>query len=141
MKNQLTKRELKHKQILLKIKEEKKLKRLKKREEKILFLKFVKEIKERDKYRCQVCEKCFKNAKPQALQMAHILSKENYPSLKMDSNNVLCLCYYHHNNAPISSHLDGFAFTEFFKNKFPDRYNYLLKKMNESKILYYNKIY
>ena len=92
-----------------------------------------KSVKERDNYVCQVCQKSFKYAKPQSIQSAHILSKENYPELMYDLNNGLVLCFRDHKNSSISSHLDGFAFTQWFKEKFPDRYEYLVNKLKELK--------
>jgi len=120
----------KQKKILKKtiIKREKR--RLKK-EYKEKYAIWVKAVKERDNYTCQISDKYLKNADPRALQAAHILSKENYPELQFDVINGISLSYYYHKNAPISSHLDGFAFTEWFKNKFPDRYEYLLKKLKD----------
>ena len=129
----LTKRQLQKKATLFRKKEERKIERAIKKSKKQTYQDFVKIIKERDNYCCAVCGKNFKEAKPQALQMAHILSKENYPDLMLNPMNVLCLCFYHHKNAPISSHLDGFVFVEFFKNKFSDRYDYLLNYLKENK--------
>lgn len=122
----LTKRQLQKKNTKLRKKEERKIKRLNKRIEKEKYKSFVKQIKERDNYCCQICKKSFKNAKPQALQVAHILSKENYPELKLNEYNVLTLCFYHHKNAPISSHLDGFSFSYWFMNNYKERYEYLV---------------
>jgi len=125
----LTKRQLQKKATLLRHKEERKAKRLIKKNKKQAYREFVKSIKERDNYTCQISNKSFKDASPQSLQVAHILSKENYPELILDPNNVLCLSFYNHKNSPKSPHLDGFVFTHFFKEKFPKRYKYLMKKI------------
>ena len=127
----LTKRQLQKKATILKHKEEKKAKRLIKKNKKQVYKEFVKSIKERDNYTCQISKKSFKNASPQSLQVCHILSKENYPELMMDPNNVLCLSFYNHKNSPLSPHLDGFVFSYWFSKKFPKRYKYLVKKIVE----------
>ena len=131
----LTKRQLQKKATLLRHKEKKKAERLIKKNKKQAYKAFVKSIKERDNYTCQISNKSFKNASPQSLQVAHILSKENYPELMLDPNNVLCLSFYNHKNSPKSPHLDGFVFTQWFKEKFPDRYKYLVRwiKQNEKR--------
>ena len=127
----LTKRQLQKKATILRKKQEKKAKRLANKLEKQKYKDFVKSIKERDDYTCQISGKSFKNSKPQALPVCHIISKENYPELMLDPNNVLCLSFYHHKNSPLSTHLDGFCFSLWFKDKFPDRYRYLVKKLRE----------
>jgi len=126
-----TKRQLQKKATQLKRKEERKQFRLIKREEKQKYRDFVKAIKERDNYTCQISGKYLKDADPRALVVAHILSKENYPELMLNPNNVLSLSYYHHKNSFLSPHLDCFAFIEWFKGKFPERYCYLLKWLGE----------
>lgn len=107
-------------------------KRRLKREQKQKYKDFVKSIKERDNYCCQISGKSFKNSSPQSLQVSHILSKENYPELMFDENNVLCLSFYNHKNSPLSPHLDCFAFVNFFEKKFPERYKYLMEWLREN---------
>lgn len=107
--------------VLIRKREERRIKR----EQKQKYKDFVKFIKERDNYTCQISGKSFKNSKPQALPVCHIISKENYPELMLNPNNVLCLSFYHHLNSPLSTHLDGFAFSLWFKDKFPKRFRYL----------------
>lgn len=126
-----TKRQIRKKATLLRKKAERKIKREDKKFRKQIYKDFVKEIKERDNYTCQISGKYLKDSKPQSLQVVHILSKENYPEFMLDPINVICLSFYHHKNSPLSPHLDGFAFVEFFKNKFPDRYTYLINKLRE----------
>ena len=143
----LSKRELRKKQTLLKNKELNKIKRDKKRakklerklkrqekrrnileikkSKKLEYQEMVKFVKERDNYTCQVCKTDHRNSDPRAIAGAHILSKENYPELKLNTNNVITLCFACHKNAKISSHLDGFAFTLWLEKNFPDRYLYL----------------
>jgi len=130
-----TKRQLQKKATKLRHKEERKKQRAIKKSKKQEFEDFVKRMKERDGYNCQISGKNFKDADPRAYQMAHILSKENYPKLMMNENNVLCLSYYQHKNSPLSPHLDCLAFVEWFKNKFPARYEYLLSYLRTRQTL------
>jgi len=125
----LTKRQLQRKSTLLKHKLIRKSKRLIKKEAVLRYKEWAKAIKERDGYTCQVCNTNHKDSDPRAIQAAHILSKENYPELKLDMMNGITLCFSCHKNGRISSHLDGFAFSYFFKNKFPERYEYLIGKL------------
>lgn len=125
-----TKRQIQKKATKLRHKEQRKINREIKRTNKQKYKDWSKFIKERDNYTCQICNTNHRNSDLRAIQSAHILSKENYPELILDINNGITLCFACHKNASISSHLDGFAFTEFFKNKFPDRYAYLLEKLN-----------
>jgi len=126
MVNKIYKMKIKSKKISKSILKKREQRRIK-RENKLKFKEFVKKIKERDNYTCQISGKYLKDADPRALPMVHVLSKENYPSLKMDENNVLCLSFYHHKNSPLSPHLDGFVFVDWFKHKFPLRYKYLMR--------------
>ena len=82
-------------------------------------------VKNRDGWKCAICNKDYSNNK-KGLQAAHILSKENYPELMLDPMNIISLCFYHHKNAQISSHLDGFVFTQWLRKHRPEQYNYLV---------------
>jgi 5-methylcytosine-specific restriction endonuclease McrA len=83
-----------------------------------LFNDAIEIVKTRDKCLCQICLKPYN-------QVAHILSKENYPELKENPMNMICLCFYHHKIAPISSHLDGVVFTIWLQKNKPEIYNYI----------------
>jgi 5-methylcytosine-specific restriction endonuclease McrA len=107
------------------IKERKKLKSINRKAERERYTEWSKQVKERDNYTCQISGKKFHNSDPRALQTAHILSKSNYPELKLDIMNGICLSFWHHKNAPISSHLDGFAFAIWLEKNKPEQYNYL----------------
>ena len=120
----------KAKHILTKGYKEEQLKKQAKKQAKIDMDNFVKKIKERDNYTCQISNKNFKNAAPQALQMAHILSKENYPELMLNENNVICISFHHHKNSSISSHLDGFVFTRWLQINRPKQYKFLMKYLD-----------
>jgi len=119
------KKQLTKKQLL------KKQKRLEKREFKKKYSEWVLKVKTRDNYTCQISGKYLGDADPRALQACHILSKENYPELMFDENNGISLSFYYHKNAPISSHLDGFAFTIWLKENKPEQYAYLVQKLKE----------
>jgi 5-methylcytosine-specific restriction endonuclease McrA len=121
----LTKRQIQKKATLLKRKEERRAERLIKKSKKQLYKAWSKAIKQRDNWTCQVCKKYHKDSDPRAIQSAHILSKENYPELMLDSNNGLTLCFSCHKNAAISSHLDGVAFTFWLEKNKPEQYKYL----------------
>lgn len=123
------KKRLKKQEKLKKKKEARKIRLDIKKSKKEKYGNWSKSVKERDNYICQICNKHFD--KPHSLQSMHILSKENYPELMYDINNGLTGCFFDHKNSPLSSHLDGFAFSVFFKEKFPDRYEYLVKKLEE----------
>jgi hypothetical protein len=108
-------------------------KRQLKKEGKIKYIEWVKAVKERDNYTCQISGKYLKDADPRALQAAHILSKENYPELKYDIMNGISLSYYYHKNAPISSHLDGFAFALWLMKNKPEQFKYLTEFLEKNK--------
>lgn len=56
------------------------------------------EIKKRDMFLCQICLKCgiytYKN-----IQVHHIVSINDDYSKRLDSNNLITLCSYHHKQA------------------------------------------
>jgi 5-methylcytosine-specific restriction endonuclease McrA len=121
----LTKRELRKKLTLVKHKADRKLKRDIKKSQKTAYKEWAISVKERDNYTCQICKKDHRYSDPRAIQVAHILSKENYPELKLQSLNGITLCFACHKNAKISSHLDGFAFTLFLEKNKPEQYGFL----------------
>lgn len=121
----LTKRQLQKKATLLRHKEQRKVDREIKSSKKQAYKEWAKTIRERDNYTCQVCNTDHRNSDPRAIQAAHILSKENYPKLKLDVMNGITLCFACHKNAKISSHLDGFAFTIWLMKNKPSQFRYL----------------
>jgi len=112
-------------------KEKKKLKTLHRKAENEKHKEWADAVKERDKYVCQICGKSLKDGNVHNIQAHHILAKTTYPELKYDINNGLTLCYFDHKNSKFSPHLNGFSFTEIFKQKFPERYEYLLDMLRE----------
>lgn len=130
----ITKRQLQKKATLLRHKEQRKIERLEKKNSKEIYKQWAKAIKERDNYTCQVCKTDHRNSDPRAIQAAHILSKENYPELKLDMMNGITLCFACHKNAKISSHLDGFVFVRWLQNNKLEQYNYLIEWLKASEI-------
>lgn len=59
------------------------------------------------------------------LQCSHILPVKNYPSLRFEPDNVLCLCYAHHN---YWWHLNPVDATAFIEKKFGKDYIPMLKR-------------
>ena len=131
MKKELTKQQIRKQEKLLKRKEERKAKILNKKLFKEKYAEWVLKVKTRDNFTCQISGKYLGDSDPRALQACHILSKENYPELMFDEMNGISLSFYYHKNAPISSHLDGFAFTIWLKENKPEQYNYLVQKLKE----------
>lgn len=87
-------------------------------------MKLAKEIvKLRDMWTCQKCGKQWK-----WLQCSHVISDWKNTRLSVDSWNMKLLCYachfYRWHRNPIEA-------TEWFKEKFPERYEYLMEKNKE----------
>lgn len=79
-------------------------------------------IRIRDKMTCQKCEKEIIN--PQGADTSHVFCKNRYKSLKYNECNLKILCMWCHkwwHNVPIES-------AEWFKEKFPERWEYLQKE-------------
>ena len=86
-------------------------------------------IKIRDNYTCQKCGKVVSGTNCHA---SHVKSKGTYPRLRCDVENIKVLCYRCHRHW---WHIDVTEATEWFKEKFPLRWEYLQEaKMNQSKI-------
>lgn len=67
------------------------------------------------------------NGKPAILNAHHLIPKESFPNLRYDLRNGCCLCQYHHKFSKDSAHRGGLVFADWFKNKRPQDYAYLLK--------------
>ena len=71
------------------------------------------------------CQKCGKPVKGQNSHPSHVYGKKAYPHMRHDLQNVKILCYYCHrqwwHRQPIEAYL-------WFKEKFPERYDYLQKR-------------
>lgn len=87
---------------------------------------------ERDNYTCQKCNKDLKKVKPSGRAIHHIIPRQ-YKELFLAQENLLTLCSHCHHWGKESPHQNALVFSEWFKNKFPERYYYLLKKIEEIK--------
>lgn len=61
------------------------------------------------------------------LQHAHVISRRN-ETLRYDILNALSMCYKHHIHVWHTSPLEAM---EWFKNKYPERYNYLMSNRHK----------
>lgn len=88
---------------------------------------------ERDNWTCQMSGKKLLTRKE--CHPHHIISElsvlRKYPELIDDINNGILLGYYTHKAAPFSAHQGGFEWVLWFKEKFPERYEYLVNKIKE----------
>ena len=91
--------------------------------------------KERDGYICQHCEKkvAGKNA-----HGSHIYNEGQYKSMSADPENILCMCYYCHINWWHKNPLEA---SEWFREKYPELYQTLKLRSQESKIINWEKKY
>ena len=64
--------------------------------------------------------KCVRCGRP-PLAPHHLYRKGRYTRLRYDLDNVLSLCFYHHQEA----HLNGLEFANWFNEKYPARAKYL----------------
>jgi len=80
-------------------------------------------IVERDKSTCQWCNKKLEGRN---CHMSHVYSKGAHPELRHDPMNVKILCYHCHMQR---WHKDPLVAKDWFKSKFPDRYEYLARKI------------
>lgn len=88
--------------------------------------KFSKLIRDKD-----FCEAADVSTCGGKLQHAHVLPKKTYPNLRFDIMNALCLCYKHH---IFWAHRSPLEFTWWFQEKYPHRYDYLIKVNSRIKI-------
>ena len=77
-------------------------------------------IRLRDKNTCQWCGK--QGGNPQGMHVSHVIPRSAGDLLRWDYNNLKCLCFHCH----ISMwHKDPLIAKEWFKGKFPERFQYL----------------
>jgi len=81
----------------------------------------------RDDYKCQ---KCGKHVEGKAAHTSHVIPKSHGFNLRFDLNNLKILCFHHHINW---WHKNPVESGEWFKNKFPERWEYL--EQNKNKII------
>lgn len=56
------------------------------------WIKLRKQVLKRDNHMCQRCMIKFDLIETEHLQAHHIKSREHYPELEMDINNIICVC-------------------------------------------------
>jgi hypothetical protein len=77
------------------------------------------EVKQRDSY---ICQKCGKSLETRNCHASHVYSVGSTPQLQFDPLNMKTLCYFCHFNW---WHKNPFEASEWFEEKFPDRFEYL----------------
>jgi hypothetical protein len=82
---------------------------------------------------CELCNKKYKEinekGKPTILQAHHIIGREN-KNLAWDVLNGVSLCSFCHKWSRTGAHRGSIIFNEWFRLKYPERYDYLLKNWN-----------
>ena len=84
---------------------------------------------------CELCGKKYKElnekGKPTILQAHHIMDRYFYHRLSWDLQNGICLCSICHKFSAKSAHRGSIKFSEWFRNKYPEKYKYLLQVCDE----------
>ena len=83
--------------------------------------------KERDGYICQMCGKECEGSDAHG---SHVLNVGSYKYMELDPTNIKCLCSYHH---LLVWHKDVLGSSEWFKETFPERAEYL-DRMKKAKL-------
>ena len=83
-------------------------------------------IRERDDYTCQWCRKKLESKK---CQTSHVIPRANGNALYFDLQNLKVLCFYCHKH---KWHANPIEAESWFEAKFPDRYEYLMKRSHDS---------
>lgn len=78
----------------------------------------------RDGNRCQKCRHVFL---PEDLHSSHVIVKKGHLNIRHDLNNVLTMCAYCHLEW---WHKHPEEAMDWFADKFPDRYEYLMERKN-----------
>lgn len=79
-------------------------------------------------YRCAKCGRLMEKG----LNVHHVFSRYNRATRWM-LDNLICLCPVHHSIGTNSAHNSPAEFIEWFKNKYGNRYNKILKASSVSK--------
>lgn len=87
------------------------------------------------------CEKCGADGKVKQLQGSHIYPEGRYGAMSADTDNILCLCAGCHMWSNDSWHENPLESADWFRNKYPGRYEELKKrsKLSPTCDLYYWK--
>src|SRR3990167_3242990 len=79
-------------------------------------------IKGRDRH---ICQRCLKRVEGVNSHWAHVIPVSHGNMLRWNFQNSLTLCYRDHINF---AHKNPLLFTRWFRGKFPNRYEYLLRR-------------
>ena len=79
-----------------------------------------------------ICQHCGKYVTGSNCQVSHVIPKSQGNILRWDLNNLKILCYHCHLNW---WHKNPTEASEWFKSKFPERYEYLQEHKNDIRIL------
>ena len=93
------------------------------------------EAKERDK---GICQRCGKKVEGANAHGSHILNEGTYPLMSAEVYNIILLCYYDHINWWHKNPLEA---SEWFREKYPELYQTLKLRSQESKIINWEKKY
>jgi len=95
-------------------------------------------VKHMNGYRC---EKCGVSGQIKQLQGSHIYPEGRYSSMSADLDNILCLCAGCHMWSSDSWHENPLEASEWFRKKYPKRYETLKKRSRiTQKINWENKL-
>ena len=78
-------------------------------------------VKLRDNF---ICQKCEKQVEGNNCHASHVLNVGTHKAFELDPENMKVLCSYCHLHW---WHKDVLNATEWYKKKFPDKYNYLMQ--------------
>jgi len=84
--------------------------------------------KTRDNY---ICQKCGVKCEGSNAHGSHVIPVSQGNQFRFDTQNIKCLCYHCHLNW---WHKNPIEACEWFKQKFPDRYEYLFGQARQSVI-------
>ena len=84
---------------------------------------------------CELCGVKYKEitpkGKPVILNAHHLLDRYSFPRLSWDIKNGICVCQYCHKFSKTGCHRGSIIFNEWYRLKYPENYQYLLKVYNE----------
>ena len=85
-----------------------------------------KKVRDRDGFKCQVC------GRTDITHAHHILCKERYPEFKLEIDNGITLCPYHHKFGKLSAHRNQLWFSEWLKENFNDLWKLAMQRLKGS---------
>ena len=93
---------------------------------KSLLRSWSKNVRSRDGFKCQVC------GRTDITHAHHILCKERYPEFKLETDNGITLCPYHHKFGKLSAHRNQLWFSEWLKENFIDLWKLAMQRLKGS---------